>query len=510
MRINFSVRNLILLTIVILVSLVFIFAPELDPIQAMRRVGNATLHKLEELHIIRLDTPHTAETDPFAPPGEEKTFLDKYRRTKYDLFVPVVDFLGKSDEASIQRGIEIAREFAESVTNQPLNLNEQDLTMVAEKMLRGEELDDVDHDIIRTQFQQARPFLQTLRKAALQHDFDPDDLDYLEETGQIDKKSMDLVARGVGLLCLEALQEKEQGASFMAWRNVAAAAQIAMPRSVARLDMQKTLADSFSQSVDTWSDVAAHENDLHALSNSVLEMNDLAQEYAVRTEQVQDPVSRDLLSRLRLVKRQMEKRGIKTEGQVGRVTPDYLLEEYVKAKEKYLARIKEEEDREKWEAKRRQFEAELEELNQEVKTAMERRKAELQRIKELEEKKPKDFHPQEIRESAARAKLDLLRLESARKLYTKQKGQTGKVAPDMLAPTYLSHSPLDPFSQKEYDMTDDGLFYSPGPDREDGGGSVLYDPTNGVLSAGDIFLPSFHQKPQQKVSAQGDNHAETP
>jgi hypothetical protein len=49
----------------------------------------------------------------------------------------------------------------------------------------------------------------------------------------------------------------------------------------------------------------------------------------------------------------------------------------------------------------------------------------------------------------------------------------------------------DPFTGKPLKIIDDGtesLFYSLGPDLEDQGGQIVYDPTNGMISPGDLTL----------------------
>ena len=47
---------------------------------------------------------------------------------------------------------------------------------------------------------------------------------------------------------------------------------------------------------------------------------------------------------------------------------------------------------------------------------------------------------------------------------------------------------IDPFSTSTLKFTSDGKKYSIGPDRIDGGLLCHYDPTNGILSSGDIPL----------------------
>lgn len=62
---------------------------------------------------------------------------------------------------------------------------------------------------------------------------------------------------------------------------------------------------------------------------------------------------------------------------------------------------------------------------------------------------------------------------------------------DALSPGILKEIPKDPFTDKPfiYGITDKGFgLYSPGPDLVDDKAGILYDPTNGTISAGDIVF----------------------
>ena len=55
----------------------------------------------------------------------------------------------------------------------------------------------------------------------------------------------------------------------------------------------------------------------------------------------------------------------------------------------------------------------------------------------------------------------------------------------------------DPFTTKPFltvERNNVKIYYSMGPDRIDHKAKVLYDPTNGIFSAGDIFLPINENK----------------
>jgi hypothetical protein len=89
--------------------------------------------------------------------------------------------------------------------------------------------------------------------------------------------------------------------------------------------------------------------------------------------------------------------------------------------------------------------------------------------------------------SLAQARFDLARLALAERVAALEGGAPVAAARD-LAPKYLSTTPADPFTSGAFARTAGGVFYSVGPDRQDGQGAPVYDPTNGTLSTGDILL----------------------
>jgi len=53
----------------------------------------------------------------------------------------------------------------------------------------------------------------------------------------------------------------------------------------------------------------------------------------------------------------------------------------------------------------------------------------------------------------------------------------------------------DPFSGKPFLFSNEGVPYSIGPDFQDNRGLIIYDPTNGMVSKGDILLnPSYFEE----------------
>ena len=87
----------------------------------------------------------------------------------------------------------------------------------------------------------------------------------------------------------------------------------------------------------------------------------------------------------------------------------------------------------------------------------------------------------------SRARFDLLRLETARKIYKLEQGKEPERIEELI-PDYLPEAPFDIFSKNRSPYREKPFYYSIGPDGVDQKGARLYDPTNGTISAGDVFL----------------------
>jgi hypothetical protein len=92
------------------------------------------------------------------------------------------------------------------------------------------------------------------------------------------------------------------------------------------------------------------------------------------------------------------------------------------------------------------------------------------------------------REDAMLAQCDLLRLETARRLYALEQG-TSPARLEALAPDYLAELPADRFAEDgaSYRLNG-GVIYSIGPDGDDDGGRVAYRAGSGARSDGDLFF----------------------
>jgi hypothetical protein len=91
------------------------------------------------------------------------------------------------------------------------------------------------------------------------------------------------------------------------------------------------------------------------------------------------------------------------------------------------------------------------------------------------------------RDNQRKARLLLLSVLMASRIYELERDKP-PVSWDDLVPALLESIPIDPFSPSGEQMLKAEYFYSLGPDQTDDQGSFLYDPTNGTISRGDVFL----------------------
>jgi hypothetical protein len=98
-----------------------------------------------------------------------------------------------------------------------------------------------------------------------------------------------------------------------------------------------------------------------------------------------------------------------------------------------------------------------------------------------------NFTEASVRSDAARAQFELLRIATAMKLYRLETGGDVKSLQD-LVPKYLPAAPVDVFAEGGKPCSVAPEPHSIGPDKKDQEAALVYDPTNGTLSAGDIVL----------------------
>jgi hypothetical protein len=106
-----------------------------------------------------------------------------------------------------------------------------------------------------------------------------------------------------------------------------------------------------------------------------------------------------------------------------------------------------------------------------------------------------NFQEAQTRELGAKAQYDLARLTIAARI---EELETGKPTEDLsaLVEKYFPEGIADPFADEEY-LTEDGVetIYSIGPDGTDDAAGIRYDPSNGTMSRGDIFIESHSLEP---------------
>ena len=94
--------------------------------------------------------------------------------------------------------------------------------------------------------------------------------------------------------------------------------------------------------------------------------------------------------------------------------------------------------------------------------------------------------PAYIMQNAVEIRYELLKLETARKLFILEKGREPESISEMV-PEYIPKVPIDPFSKNRAPVREDPVYHSIGPDGVDDKCTIQYDPRI-PESPGDIFL----------------------
>ncbi|MBX7245701.1 MAG: hypothetical protein K1X53_09380 [Candidatus Sumerlaeaceae bacterium] len=94
-----------------------------------------------------------------------------------------------------------------------------------------------------------------------------------------------------------------------------------------------------------------------------------------------------------------------------------------------------------------------------------------------------------LREKDAKAQYDMARIVLANRIVSLEDGQTSKSLQERVTQS-LGDEPKDPFDGQPFRLTPDGKsVYSVGPDKVDDRGQILFDPTKGSESPGDMVVP---------------------
>ena len=98
--------------------------------------------------------------------------------------------------------------------------------------------------------------------------------------------------------------------------------------------------------------------------------------------------------------------------------------------------------------------------------------------------------PPHIRQNIANANQEMTYLASAIRLYQSKNHKTPNKLEDLI-PNPLNTLPQDPFTSLSFHYSNQSseiVLYSFGPDTTDDHAQLLYDPTNGMMSQGDILV----------------------
>jgi hypothetical protein len=288
----------------------------------------------------------------------------------------------------------------------------------------------------------------------------------------------EILQQSVQMLCLEGFRLAQDNQSAKALEVVASAAKLARSSQIAQMDTQRAQTEAMDMAVNAWSRIVEKQSDTSSLEASLHQMNNLAASQQEALEQVKEPIARDLLSRLSSMS------PAEAGSQIERIAPDYLLQKYAAQKQKVLEKMaKISPDDPRIETTRMGFEGEIADLSKQVRQTLDRRKR-----TENSGISAQSRDPQTAAEEVVQAKLDLLRIKTAN-LISQKTGNDIQGDIDRLVPRFFAFQPKDPFSQVDFRIDEaKKLPYSVGPDLKDDGARILYDPTNGTISVGDVMI----------------------
>lgn len=484
MRLNFRFypRSLLFHCVMVAIVCLVLGAFSITPADLVRIVRGAAVQVLKNFHLIRLDDPPPRQpqilnTD--SPDIFKETLL--HRPMQSELFSPALKDISTTDEAALKTCDSVVEDYQKTLADKP-DRAERYRAILQRVLEEANAATPEDWSEIRAGLEQAAPLLQELKSSGSGDGFQPDLLYESRGKSRPGMTVSQLVEDCAGMLCLKSLASLKMQNVREALETACLAARLAMVQPFTQAAMQKAQARSFGKAVNTWSRAVASTNDPHALNQSLDAMNSLAAKYQINLDNVFDPVSRDLLSRIRMAADGKDSLNL------SRTTPDYLLQQYTELTEKKLEAEKRRlmEDEPRFRTEMEKHKKEIDELSRAVKEAMETRGMP---GAGRDNATSAPLHPQLAAEKMGQAELDILRLSTAEKLFRGQYGREPSSL-DSLSPRYFPTSSSDPFTNQPY-LVDpaSGRVYSAGPDLVDQQGKVRYDPTNGSRSAGDIFLP---------------------
>lgn len=421
-------------------------------------------------------------------PDSEGGKEQEYQRVLYERFAPYRISTQTRDEI-VRATQDLLDAYSKTIAGSGVDLHKH--ADLLKRLQQGGQIAQEDWQAVRRDMAQLQPFVNTIERMAVYENLRPDMLwhadDANADTGELGAR---IVRLGVEALCLEGFERFERGHDRPAFKALGHATELLFTEPIAGKALQEAQVDGLETVRKSWSAMAQRTKNPLVLELSLQEMNQAATRVVNRTSAVFEPISRDLLSRIRATG---QKDIIES---IERTTPDYLLSLYRKAKERQIqvelarGQISEQQAQKA----RERFEVESGELTKRVQEFMEDQQ---QWATTDDAATSMRLSARKIEEFNALARFDLTRIEVARKV-------ADSLSPNLdtrttlltLNPRYLPAPPIDPYSSDIYAIdAESGRVYSVGPDGTDQRGAILYDPTNGTKSAGDIFIEWKLPKP---------------
>lgn len=496
MRFDFdiNIRHFVISAVVAAALLVLIFFPSLRPVSFFNHIISIVTEEFDSLHITQTGNRFMSgeSREPLAPAADEKQ-TPQYARTNYEMMSPEDAFLAPPQPDLRETAAALYDQFRKCPALKPALFS--NLAELLSKEIAQAPLANNDRDAIAHILRESAPLLRKTRDAARKGRFDLDDFAQRcrEDAGNTEPSSSSSgekkertpgpVKKLAGLLTLDAEENLRSGQTAAGFEIVLDVAKILLPTAALRLEDQHEATEAFHDILRAGLQAAQSTKDTATLDSVLFQLNELARNYNLRQRQVPEPISRDLLSRLRALPLTRQEAD-----SLERYTPDYLFDFYVNMRRKYTPA--------EGGAAQENLPADLTALREKVIRVMEARKT------AENQKTDPPLSELTVLEKRNLAELDLLRLGIAEKLYQNTvESPEIPASKDHLSPRFIPYSPSDPFTGKEYQLrqiasptsaTRNNCFlrrYSTGPGHTDNGGKISYDPTNGTFSSGNIFFP---------------------
>lgn len=351
----------------------------------------------------------------------------------------------------------------------------------------GERLPLERRQEIRENLEQAQPFLDSVRESSERGAFPPlgmpDDPEEApkEESVPTESEVSAVVENASRLLCLSALDNLAGGGTD-ALRIASEAADVVSISSNGTMKVQQSQIAGMNEVTDTLAALVRDEDDVRRLMSACREMTAIRERWNEASQRVSSPVARDLLARVA----DAQQSGFDIDPKS--LDPSALVQDLSDAQRERIERIGQRIDEDP--ELRRRIEERIESQMDQVRSMTEevlRYRREEDAAKDVGTSVP--LNPFVAPETAAMAKIDVLRVETATEAYRRMNDGQTPSDPRLLAPRFIPYPVTDPFTREPFKVNSEtGAHYSIGPDGVDDRTTVRYDSTNGALSRGDVFL----------------------